>query len=436
MRKFLIALTVLCLFSASIAWIIDTRYSPFLLQRLPVYVVNTQEKPLLLYDANNIRAPAVLLLQPDDDFRLFYAGDTGQWLYGWKNNRSVFLKSQDRLVAFVLNEKRFPVAATWKFFSALSLFLFMLMLSYKGYAKQPKPHHSGQYSRKERRYPTISERTPSPTPNHENRWLRQENYRLTQEIAKINQEKEDFIRREQRLFDAIHQSHSRASVTVPDMQHEYDALEKEYIEVSARYEKLKNDGKVFDINFDSSSYDSIIKGRKFEIFLARNLVENNTHSILEWTPDKGFDSSIRVKSNGNPDLVVQHKNGQQFAIECKFRGTHFRTIDGQQTDQISWSSVYAAERYQTFSVERRMPVFIALGWKGLPESPKRLFLAPLDQLIQLSHQNWYDPKDTENPYKAQYLVEFSKLRLFDASKSVLAAIDALISASPDQPKIE
>ncbi|PTY37617.1 hypothetical protein BGP77_14085 [Saccharospirillum sp. MSK14-1] len=378
MRKFLLALVTASLSSALTAWIIDAHYSPFLLQRLPVYVINTQKKPLLLYDANNIRAPAISLLQPNDGFRLFYAGDTGQWLYGLKNNRSVFLKNQDRLVAFVLYGRRFPISETWKFFSALTLFLLLLIFSYRCYSKSSNTQYPSRYSRNKRIYPTVSEQKPSPTPNHENRWLRQENYRLTQKISRINQEKEDFIRREQRLFDVIHQTHSRAGVTVPDMQYEYDALEKEYAEVSERYKKLKNDSKIFDINFDSSSYESIIKGRKFEIYLARNLVENRTHEILEWTPDKGFDSSIRVKSNGNPDLVVQNKNGQQFAIECKFRGTHFRTIEGQQTDQVSWSSAYAAERYQAFSAERGMPVFIALGWKGLPESPKRLFLAPLD----------------------------------------------------------
>ena len=172
------------------------------------------------------------------------------------------------------------------------------------------------------------------------------------------------------------ESETRFNATVSDMEVSYTKLEHEY-------EQFRQEAKVFGIDKDDPRYDSLLKGRQFEIFVARSLVTGGAFKILEWTPDKGFDDGIAVEANTNPDLVVQSVSDEVFALECKYRSSTFK-VKGQKKSLISWSYPAQIRRYEKFQSERQLVVFLAIGVGGLAHSPDKNYLIPINQLTKKS----------------------------------------------------
>ncbi|VAX01221.1 hypothetical protein MNBD_GAMMA22-3093 [hydrothermal vent metagenome] len=196
-------------------------------------------------------------------------------------------------------------------------------------------------------------------------------------------EKERYKQQLKDLFEK--ESTARYKTTLAEMQSSYSTL-------STKFKKIKQEAAIFGINFDDPIYERLLKGRRYEICVARNLVKNNKFSILEWTPDKGFDTGIKVESNGNPDLVIKNQSGYEFAIECKYRSGCYRR---EIKDEISWGALYQAKRYQYFSSKRNIPVYIALGYLGEPTMPKKHFLISLEKLLLNSREDNYYKKATQ-----------------------------------------
>lgn len=144
--------------------------------------------------------------------------------------------------------------------------------------------------------------------------------------------------------------------------------------------------RTFDVDYNDARFNSILKGRKFEICVAKALADGEGCEILEWTPDKGFLSNLNVKQNGNPDLVLKSRDGAVFAVECKYRSGYanakgFKHYPGRW---ISWASKSQATRYSEFASKRNIPVYVALGVFQDAENPDKKLVVPLASLISKS----------------------------------------------------
>lgn len=122
--------------------------------------------------------------------------------------------------------------------------------------------------------------------------------------------------------------------------------------------------------------ESYAKGLAFEEFVVKRF-DPDFFTIKEWRGDKQVDG-VYAESNTYPDLVVnfnyrKEKVDVDFAVECKWR-------QGFLKNEVEWSYAQQIERYNQFSREKNLPVFIALGIGGEPDSPEQMYIVPLDKL--------------------------------------------------------
>ncbi|TPE43621.1 hypothetical protein [Pontibacter mangrovi] len=128
------------------------------------------------------------------------------------------------------------------------------------------------------------------------------------------------------------------------------------------------------VNKRKSSADSKSKGDKFEAYIVKSL-NQNYFKVKEWRGDKYVDGRY-AESNMLPDLEIEYSHNSvtsRFAIECKYRTS---VID----DAVEIAKPYQLDNYSKFSEEKDMPVFIALGLGGYPNSPDEEFIIPLDSI--------------------------------------------------------
>jgi hypothetical protein len=124
---------------------------------------------------------------------------------------------------------------------------------------------------------------------------------------------------------------------------------------------------------------NVKKGHKFEKYVVSLFTkQENYFSIIEWTTDI-YDKSknIKVESNKNPDLVILYKpTKEKFAVECKFRSGPFQS-DKYKEDVLKWSYPDQIRRYNTYSAKNKIPLFIVIGYGGLPDKPEKMFCLPI-----------------------------------------------------------
>jgi len=116
------------------------------------------------------------------------------------------------------------------------------------------------------------------------------------------------------------------------------------------------------------------KGDKFEQYIVKKF-DNSLFHLKEWRGDKYIDG-LYAESNLNPDLEYEFRlNGftSTFALECKFRQSSYN-------GQIELAKERQINHYKQYGMERRIPVYIALGLGGTPTNPSELFLIPLKHL--------------------------------------------------------
>jgi len=117
------------------------------------------------------------------------------------------------------------------------------------------------------------------------------------------------------------------------------------------------------------------KGASFERFIVLKFDPAYFH-FVDWKGDKQV-AGIYPSSNRYPDLeyIFKHKGFERpFAIECKFRTSLPNGKLELEERQLN--------NYRDFQNKRKIPVYVALGVGGRPESPQALYLIPLDQIKQ------------------------------------------------------
>ncbi len=132
------------------------------------------------------------------------------------------------------------------------------------------------------------------------------------------------------------------------------------------------------VNESASSQqdESYAKGLAFEEFVVKRF-DPNFFTIKEWRGDKQV-NGVYPESNTYPDLVVnfnyrKEKVNVDFAVECKWR-------QGFLKNEVEWSYAQQIERYNQFSREKNLSVFVAMGIGGEPDAPEQMYIVPLEKL--------------------------------------------------------
>ena len=361
---------------------------------IPQVIINTGNKPIKLY--SELSDDTLGWLDVGDSLAYMYSGNLGDWHYGSYQNRTVSIRDASISVGFLLQGYPVPenvIVKAHRYLPYLALF-FVVLLVVKKYKKNTKSEgdavfHDRRAEDKQLAYAQNQIIQLKQQLKTKDRQLEQsETQRLQQQLEKKAE------------WDAIlaklseEESRSRdKDVKLSDLQNSYDHL-------NAEFNKIVEEARIFDFPYQNKKYENILKGRKYELRVARSL-HNQGYTFLEWTPDKGFEEGIYVKSNNNPDLVVA-KNSHVIAIECKYRSKYFMKRVRKYRDEISWASILSANFYAEFSERRNLPVFLALGFKGNPESPDNEYLIPLDIATSLSSDRIFDtPVDGEMKTKRQ-----------------------------------
>jgi hypothetical protein len=156
-----------------------------------------------------------------------------------------------------------------------------------------------------------------------------------------------------------------------------------------------------------SELDNYEKGQRFEQFII-NLFNEQFFYQKKWRKSEKFtDSSVSI-DHWNPDLemelVFTGVRKYRFAVECKWR-KEFR--DGK----IDWANNDQICAYRMFQDQVRIPVFVAIGIGGEPDSPENLFLTPLNNIHM--HSELYEtdliPFKRKPTHKFYYDVQQLKL---------------------------
>ena len=112
------------------------------------------------------------------------------------------------------------------------------------------------------------------------------------------------------------------------------------------------------------------KGAAFEEYVI-TCFNNEDYRLIEWRSDKYIPNWGGPLSCQWPDLVMEHiPTKQRFAIECKFRS---RLIEGL----VKWARPEQIEHYRYYERTEKVPVYIAIGFGGTPESPKSFYMGRL-----------------------------------------------------------
>ncbi len=132
------------------------------------------------------------------------------------------------------------------------------------------------------------------------------------------------------------------------------------------------DYKRFQVTNDSA--EAAIKKKKGDEFEACifERFDRKYFKIRYWNGDlshKGF----YPESNTYPDLEIEFKYQdfkRVFAVECKFRSKLLNNSFELETRQL--------DNYRKYGREKSIRVYIALGLRGVPSNPGKLYLIPLE----------------------------------------------------------
>ncbi len=114
--------------------------------------------------------------------------------------------------------------------------------------------------------------------------------------------------------------------------------------------------------------DSNAEGLAFEEYVVQ-LFNNKFFTVKEMREEKQADG-VFLEMNFKLEAARIDAN---FAVECKWRKDFYK-------NGVRWASDEQIERYNEFSRERDLPVFVVIGVGGEPNDPKEMFVVPLEQL--------------------------------------------------------
>lgn len=152
---------------------------------------------------------------------------------------------------------------------------------------------------------------------------------------------------------------------VEESGHDFDTV---ISGIEAKMAEMAIDSETQLIDFNKKSGDD------FEKFVVQKF-NRDFFQLKEWAGDK-YVNGIYAETTQQPDLVMElNINGRisQFAVECKYRSEFKRR-------GIEFATREQFNRYRDFEKNRNIPVFIAIGVAGKPDSPQYFYVVPLFKL--------------------------------------------------------
>ncbi len=365
-------------------------------------------------------------LKPGKGINFEYGGAKEQWMYGRYNGRIVSIRDggviKANIVAGVPIEQR--NLRLIQQYSSYALVIFVLIFIFG------KKKTKSQFSDKEKNnYIEKIQQLIYKVSSLEKENNRKEGViqRLQQELA---EQKRRLLNKKQE-WDGLLEKHAQEESRVRNYQVEISDLKESLDLLQSKFNKVIEEAKIFDYPYENKNYKNLLKGRKYELRVAESFCLMG-YTILEWTPDKGFDQNMYVESNSNPDLVLK-KGDDILAVECKYRSKFFRMdiAKYQYDDEISWATQYSVDRYHQFSLKRDIPVFIALSFQGEPESPDNEYFIPFNEALESSEdRKWYkkDKQTGKVKFNQQKIMRHSDMLDFAVRNSNYMSL-ALLSAN-------
>lgn len=353
-------------------------------------VFNFSAADIVLYPESTRSSRVVGFLGAGESIPHEYDGLSGQWIYGRFNNLVVSLRDGGAVKANLV----FGYPISDKLIGSINLYsLYVLLISVLMLWIGRKRDEYKIANRKKFLYQNQIDNLQS-----EKQSLKDENSRMSHTIHQLKikvSEQERKLLRKKDEWDGLLKKLAEEESRVRDKKVELSDLQDSYNLLEGRFKQVVDEAKLFDFPYENKFYESLLKGRKYELRVAKSFYFNGG-KILEWTPDKGFDQNMYVESNNNPDLVMQF-GSNVFAVECKYRGYFFeiRKAKYKYDDEISWATQFSVNHYSQFSLDRNMPVFLALGFLGDPNRPSNEYLVRLNNMLGISEDRKWEKKDPD-----------------------------------------
>lgn len=123
---------------------------------------------------------------------------------------------------------------------------------------------------------------------------------------------------------------------------------------------------------------SFKKGEEFEEYIQHVLFPESDYVLVHRTNNYDQNKDRFAENTLKPDFKFRCKQSQQeFYVEAKFR-SHFN-----QHDKLEVMSLAQRERFLRIQETENIPVFIAVGYKGVASDPQHISFFPLNELIYL-----------------------------------------------------
>ena len=118
--------------------------------------------------------------------------------------------------------------------------------------------------------------------------------------------------------------------------------------------------------------ESFAKGEEFEQYLRDYIFIDELYHLEHRSHDYNTNRNDYVAESLDPDFVfVSVKGEKAFFVEAKYRSDFF-------DNAVEWCKPYQLKRYK--DVNKKMPVFIALGVGGDPSIPDHLYIFPVKHI--------------------------------------------------------
>jgi hypothetical protein len=135
------------------------------------------------------------------------------------------------------------------------------------------------------------------------------------------------------------------------------------------------------------------KGERFENFVIDKF-SNDYFDIIERTHSWNTNKKRFVESSLNPDFTLRYRpTKEEFAIECKYRSglTQEGMLEYCKPDQFI--------RYKNFMYNKKIPVYIIVGFNGDDDDPDEIFVLPLKEMKYPTLYPSIFKKYSKNPEK-------------------------------------
>lgn len=365
-RRFywLFALYLLTVSLAFGFWYCDYSHRSTLLGVAPIYLSNKTDAPVPLYSAEHLdNSSPIYFLPTQQSFRFYYAGGTGKWLYGVVDGVAVIEKTGKLNKTVQILNYWVPIKMLY-----INLFIMLLLGAMLFLVKRLLDKPMKKLTPKVAESSTFKHQTPAL-----------ESQKPNIELNQTTAERDRLALENEQLKKML----NKAAIESPD----------------------------------TKTLDAYEKGKLFESYISTLITKRRQFTIVEWTPDKGFEESIYVEANANPDLIIRDENKKLCALECKFRSWFHQA--NLEERYISWANIAQAKRYQDFSVDRDMPVLVIIGFKGKSDAPKELYLAEINELIA-------DSLDCDEKYK---IISESRIAKYKLSYNLIKKLKSYLSVA-------